>query len=393
MVKKCYSVAMHTLIALSALGAEKFLSNEIKQLGYKPLYSKSGRVAFIGDDDALFRANLCSRIADRIYLQMAAFTAKDFDALYEGIYAINWQDFFRKDVRLIIDKVRTKQSILSSEHTIQSMSHKAIYDKLGAVWKMASMPETGSISTIRIYVEKDEVLVLLDLSGEPLHKRGYRNKGGPAPLRETIAASLLQAMMWKRKMPLHDAFCGSGTIPVEAALYAYNIAPGFGRSFALENLSFYDQKRVDEILKKEAAKIRPDAHARITGTDIDAEAIERARLHAEHACVTAGRALQLIGSDARIQRPDFEIADFRDLKAPYDEGILLSNLPFGERLMNKDEVAALYTDIPKLFEAFPHWQFGFYTANPQFEAALDKKAKQERLIKTGNLNTVFYQYE
>lgn len=383
---------MNTLIALSALGSEKFLSNEIKQLGYKPLYSKSGRVAFLGDDDALFRVNLCSRIADRVYLQMAEFKANNFDELYDGIHAINWQDYFRKDVRVIIDKVRTKFSTLSSEHTIQSMSHKAIYDKLGKTWGMSSMPETGAIATIRIYIEKNEALVLLDLSGEPLHKRGYRTKGGPAPLRETIATSFLQAMMWKRKLPLHDAFCGSGTIPIEATLYAYNIAPGFGRHFALETLSIYNQQRAVEIKKEEAAKIRPDAQARITGTDIDPQAIERARINAEHACVTAGRALQLIGSDDRIQRPDFEAIDFQDLKAPYEEGSLISNLPFGERLMNKEEVEELYTNIPLLFESFPNWQFGFYTANPYFEEKLNKKAKQQRLIKTGNLNSVFYQY-
>jgi len=255
---------MFTLVALCAIGAEKVLANEIKKLGYTPIGNALGRVTFTCPEEGLFRSNLCLRTADRVFLQMASFKAYDFDDLFEGIKALHWQDYFKKDVRLVIDKVRTKQSKLSSEHSIQGITHKAIYSKLGDVWKMHSMPETGSESVVRIYIEKDNVLVLLDLSGLPLHKRGYRTEGGIAPLRETVACVLLQLMCWRRKTPLHDPFCGSGTLAAEAALYAYNVAPGFGRRFALENLAIYNQKLALTIRQQEAEKIRPDCVARIT---------------------------------------------------------------------------------------------------------------------------------
>ena len=309
---------MVTLAALCAIGAEKVLANEIKKLGYTTCGNAVGRVLFNCRETELFKPNLCLRTADRVYLQAASFYAADFDALFDGSYAVCWQDYFKKDVKLHIDKVRIKNSKLSSEHGVQSVVHKALCKKLGTVWNMETLPESGSRSDIRVYIENDTVFLLLDLSGDPLNRRGYRTDGGQAPLRETTAAALLQLMCWKRKIPLHDPFCGSGTIAIEAALYAYNIAPGFGRHFALENLAFFDAARALEIRKQEAAKIRTDVLARITGTDKDPEAVKRARKNAEHACVAAGRALQLIGSDNKIPRPDFDCADFKELKAPYE---------------------------------------------------------------------------
>ena len=248
---------MNTLVALCAIGAEKILGNEIKKLGYslkdmggsRPL----GRVTFLGDDGALFRSNLCLRTADRVYLQLASYKAEDFDALFDSVYSIPWQDFFYKDVRVVVDKVRSHKSRLSSEHSIQGVVHKAIYTKLGDVWRIHTMPESGARSDVRIYIENDVVTVLLDLSGVPLHRRGYRRDGGIAPIRETMAAVLLQLMNWRRKTPLHDPFCGSGTIASEAMLYAYNVAPGFGRRFALENLSIYDENQAYEIKCCEAS--------------------------------------------------------------------------------------------------------------------------------------------
>ncbi|MCQ2594898.1 MAG: class I SAM-dependent RNA methyltransferase [Treponemataceae bacterium] len=384
---------MITLVALCAIGAEKVLAQEIKHLDYTPCGNAPGRVAFTApNQDALFRANLCLRTADRVYIQLASFYAEDFDQLFDGISAIDWQDFFYKDVRVVVDKVRSNKSKLSSEHSVQKIVHKAIYTKLGQIWRMSVLPESGAESSVRIYIDQNQVLVLLDLSGEPLNKRGYRTAGGEAPIRETLAATLLQLMCWRRKTPLHDPFCGSGTIAIEAALYAYNIAPGFGRHFALENLSIYDQARCLEIKKEEAAKIRPDATARITGTDINPEAVARAKMNAEHACVSAGRALQLIGSDMRIQRPDFVTADFKILAAPYPEGMILANPPYGERLGNEQEAQELYHDMAELFESFPNWQMGFITSHPGFERALGRHATKTKRVKCGNLETVFYSF-
>lgn len=383
---------MNTLVALCAIGAEKILGNEIKQLGYKLNKNAPGRVSFFGDDDALFRANLCLRTADRIYLQMAEYNAQDFDALFEGAYSVSWQDFFKKDTKVVVDKVRIYKSKLNSEHTIQGMVQKAIYKKLGDTWRMTTLPESGMQSDVRVYIDEDVVLLLLDLSGLPLHKRGYRTDGGVAPLRETTAAVLLQMMMWRRKFPLHDPFCGSGTIAIEAALYAYNVAPGFGRKFALENLSIYNAFRAQEIKKTEAAKIRTDVTVRITGSDKDIDAIERAKRNAEHAFSTAGRALQLIGNDSRLPRPDFVQADYTELLAPYPQGLLLSNPPYGERLGDASDAEELYKGMSVLYDAFKGWEMGFITTHKNFQECFGHYAVSLKNIKSGKLDTCFYMY-
>ncbi|MFI3258288.1 MAG: class I SAM-dependent RNA methyltransferase, partial [Spirochaetales bacterium] len=301
------------------------MANEIKFLGYKMLSNAPGRVIYECPPEGLFRSNLCLRTADRVYIQVSSFFAENFDELFDGVYAIDWHNYFKKDVRLHIDKVRTFRSKLSSEHSVQKLTHKAICKKLGEIWHMNTLPESGNEADIRIYIDQNTVLVLLDISGAPLNRRGYRKDGGTAPIRETLAAILLHMMCWRRKTPLHDPFCGSGTLLTEAMLYAHNVAPGFGRRFALENLIIFDSAQADEIRKQEAAKIRTDVMTRITGTDIDPDAVERSRANAERACVTAGRALQLIGSDMKIMRPQFDVSDFKDLAAPYpcEDGILL----------------------------------------------------------------------
>lgn len=383
---------MNTLVALCAVGAEKILGNEIKHLGYKLISNAPGRVTFSGDDDALFRANLCLRTADRVYLQLAEYDAPDFDSLYDGTYSIPWQDFLKKDSRVVVDKVRSYKSKLNSEHSIQGMVQKAIYSKLGDVWHMSTMPETGEQSDIRVYLDENKALILLDLSGLPLHKRGYRVDGGVAPLRETTAAVLLQEMMWRRKTPLHDPFCGSGTIPIEATLYAFNVAPGFGRRFALENLPFYNEKRAKEIRDQEASLIRTDVEVRITGSDIDDKAVARAKQNAEYACVMAGRALKSIGLSAHIQRPDFVQSDFADLSAPYDQGLLLCNPPYGERIGDAEEAIELYKKMSSLWTDFPDWDLGVITSHEQFQESFGHKTTKIKKLKAGNLDTAFYIY-
>ncbi len=384
---------MNTLVALCAVGAERILGNEIKHLGYKLKSNAPGRVSFFGDDDALFKANLCLRTADRVYLQLAEYNALNFDDLYEGAYAVSWQDFLRKDSKIIVDKVRTYKSKLNSEHSIQGIVHKAIYTKLGDVWKMSSMPETGEQSDIRVYVDENKVLILLDLSGLPLHKRGYRTDGGIAPLRETTAAVLLQEMMWRRKTPLHDPFCGSGTIAIEATLYAFNVAPGFGRRFGIENLPIFNAERAQQIRDEEAAKIRTDVEVRITGSDIDSAAVERSKKNAEYACVMAGRALKSIGISKHIPRPDFIQSDFADLAAPYDSGLLLCNPPYGERLGDAEQARELYKKMQSLWTDFDGWDLGIITSNPEFQENFGHKTSAIKKLKAGNLDTSFYIYK
>jgi putative N6-adenine-specific DNA methylase len=389
---------MMTLVAPCAIGAEKVLANELKQLGFKPESNAPGRVVFTTQEDfaGAYRANLCLRTADRVYIRLASFPCSDFEALFEGVRSVRWQDWFKKDIRVVVDKVRTHGSKLNSEHSIQGVVHKAIYETLGKAWGMTMLPETGETATVRVYIEQNQASLLLDLSGMPLHRRGYRTAGGEAPIRETLASILIQLMNWRRKTPLHDAFCGSGTIPIEATLYAHNIAPGLGRTFALETLTPFcgpeGRSLMDGEKKKAALAIRTDCLVRITGSDIDEQVLVSARANAERACVIAGRALQSAGLDGRIPRPDFAHASFEELAAPYPEGLLLSNPPWGERLADNGEAVKLYSSMHCLFRNFPGWDFGFITSHEGFEEAIGLKATKKRELKSGNLDTRFYQY-
>ncbi|NLK59923.1 MAG: class I SAM-dependent RNA methyltransferase, partial [Treponema sp.] len=281
-------------------------------------------------------------------------------------------------------------------HSIQSVVHKAMYDCLGKAWGMELLPETGKTATVRVYIENYVASILLDLSGMPLHRRGYRTTGGEAPIRETLAAILLHLMQWRRKTPLHDAFCGSGTIPIEAAMYAHNIAPGLGRNFALEDLlPFADGssvKMMEDERADAASRIVTDCLVRVTGSDISPQAITAAQANAERACVIAGKALQKAGIDARIPRPDFTVSDFKDLAAPYEKGLLLSNPPYGERIGDRGSAKELYSSMHSLFLDFPGWDYGFITNHEEFEVAIGKKATKIRNLKSGNLETRFYIY-
>ncbi|MBO4385524.1 MAG: class I SAM-dependent RNA methyltransferase [Treponema sp.] len=386
---------MNTYASLCAVGAEHILGNELKHLGFKLESNAPGRVFFTDGSsnfDAVYKANFCLRTADRVYIQMAKYRADNFDSLFAGCYQAPWQDFLRKDSRVVVDKVRAYKSRIESEHTVQSMIQKAIYKKLGEVWGITTLPESGEKCDVRVYIDEDTVRIMLDTSGDPLHKRGYRTDGGIAPLRETTAAVLLQDLMWRRKTPLHDPFCGSGTIAIEAALYAHNVAPGLGRHFAYEHLAFYDKDRVLEMKKAEAAKIRTDVECRITGSDIDGDAVQRSVLNAEHACVTAGRALQLIGSDARIPRPEFIRSSFSDLKAPFETGLILCNPPYGERLGDQAQAETLYQDMASLFADFPGWQIGVITSQKNFQKCIGRYADHQKNLKAGNLDTTLYVY-
>ena len=415
---------MITLVAPCAIGAEKILSNELRQLDFTPISTAIGRVVFtmekadtrVSDNPlsldshnpviqdsvdeqelrALYQSNYKLRTADRVYLQLATIPCRDFNDLFEGVRAIRWQDWFKRDVRVVVDKVRIKSSILSSEHSIQSVVHKAMYDCLGKAWGMELLPETGKTATVRVYIENNLASILLDLSGMPLHRRGYRTTGGEAPVRETLAAILLHLMQWRRKTPLHDAFCGSGTIPIEAAMYAHNIAPGLGRNFALEDLlPFADGssvKMMEDERADAASRIVTDCLVRVTGSDISPQTITAAQANAERACVIAGKALQKAGIDARIPRPDFTVSDFKDLAAPYEKGLLLSNPPYGERIGDRGSAKELYSSMHSLFLDFPGWDYGFITNHEEFEVAIGKKATKIRNLKSGNLETRFYIY-
>ncbi len=400
---------MITLVSPCAVGAEPVLANELSLLGFTPTERATGRVVYTAgvenvdpslgraaDLAAAYRANLRLRTADRVYLRVVSGVCADFDALFEAVRSFNWKDWFKKDVRVVVDKVRTHKSRLSSERAVQGVVHKAIYASLGSAWHMENLPQTGETATVRVYLEKDVLSVMLDLSGMPLHRRGYRTAGGEAPIRETLAAVLLQLCLWKRKTPLHDPFCGSGTIPIEATLFAHNIAPGLGRTFALESLSPYlgdaGRRVIDAERASAAGEIRTDCLVRVTGSDIDPAILVSARGNAERACTIAGKALSLVGRTESIARPDFLEASFDTLEAPYPEGLILANPPYGERLGDADTASELYRSMASLGTAFPGWDMGFITNHEGFEQAFGSFASRKKDLKSGNLETRFYHY-
>ncbi len=393
---------MNDFIALCAVGAEPVLTNELKLAGFKPYNRLPGRVFFTSVETdifkAMFKANYFLRTADRIFMLATAGKAENFDDLFSIVFSVDWHNYFPKDARVIIDKVRTFKSKLSSEHAVQSIVHKALCEKLCKKWNMHVLPESGEKFIVRIYIENNNVYVCLDLSGEPLYRRGYRLSGGAAPMRETLAAVLLQMMQWKRKIPLHDAFCGSGTIPIEAAWYAYNIPPGIARHFAFEKFTCFETEKSLNILTEEkgkaAAAVRTDCLVRITGSDISEEAVSLSKANAERACIIAGRELTEAGITHHIERPDFIQSDFINLEAPYDFGILLSNPPYGERLGSEEEALELYTSMSGIVENFPKWKLGFITNKPQFEKIFCKKNKdaalKKHILRGGNMETCLY---
>ena len=392
---------MLRFLALCAVGAEPILSNELKLLQFKPEHRLTGRVFFTSEKNepealSMMRANFYLRTADRIYLVINEFEADNFDTLFDMVTDTDWQRFFYKDSKITIDKVRTFKSRLSSEHAIQKAVHKGVCSALCSAWKMSVLPETGKTYTIRVYIEHNRVYILLDLSGEPLHRRGYRLSGGMAPMRETLAAVLLQCLQWKRKLPLHDAFCGSGTIPIEAVWYAYNIPPGIGRSFAFEDFACYssqkDRQLIEEERRRGASAIRTDCLVRVSGSDSNAEAVQLAQMNAERACMLAGRALQRIGKDNRIPRPEFIQVDFTELSAPYAEGTLLSNPPYGERLGDEADALMLYEEMTAISTKFQNWRFGFITDKPVFADIFFRAGimLKKRPLKSGNLDTCLY---
>ena len=385
--------AMNTFVALCALGAEKILGNEIKLSDWQIAGGEPGRVYFCADNNALYEANFRLRTCDRVYLMMAKFPAITFDELFEGCYKVDWQDFFFKDVRVVVDKVRAYKSPLKSEHSIQSVVQKAIYTKLGDVWHMRTLPETGDASCVRVYMERGDAVILLDTSGEPLHKRGWRVEGGTAPLRETVAAAMLQATLWRRKIPLVDPFCASGTIPIEATLFACNAPAGLCRHFAYENLAIYDHSVAQEIKRQEIVKIRTDVHYDIQGSDIDPVMIDVAKANAEAALSSVERALEGMGTSFKLVRPVFTVCDFAKLKAQTQErGLILCNPPFGKRLGERQEAEDLYKKMGTLAENFFGWTFAALSCRESFQECFGKKASEVKRLRAGNLNTSLYIY-
>jgi putative N6-adenine-specific DNA methylase len=387
-------------LAVCALGLEKVCQNEIERIGLKVSGREPGRVRFglggpdgIGAEKAaasLMRANLCLRSAERVLVEAGRFRALDFDQLFETVRALPWELYIRREDRLVIERVRIKSSRLAAQTSVQSVVHKAVYERLCSIYKIIRMSETGRERGLRVYLDTDDCLLGLDTSGEALHKRGYRLAVAQAPLKETIAAGILFLSGWSRRLPLLDPFCGSGTIAIEAALFAMDRAPGLGRAFALEDMPFARGEGrgspqagplaapLAGEVEAAKARVRRDAEFRIVGTDADPRALEAARANAARAGVAAGLEFRL--GKAEDSAPDYEV------------GSLLCNPPYGERMGTVEESEALYRGLGEMSTRFSGWGLGFVTNRPDFGDFFGRFAPAAHKVINGTEEQWFHWY-
>ena len=373
-------------VALCAVGAEKTVSNEIKKLGLTVSESGFGRVRFKTDIYGLYKTLMGLRAADRVLLEAALFEAGDFDALFEGVRRQPWEEYITPGLGLKVAKVRTNRSILEAETSIQAVVHKAAAERICTKRRINRLPEHGDEAELRVYIEKDRASVLLDLSGDPLFKRGYRTKGGIAPLRETTAAAIILHSGWRRKFPLYDPFCGSGTIAIEAAMYAWDIAPGLGRHFAMEKLLLSDRKAEQQVRNEFLEKVDFSRLVRIGGSDSDAASVAAAKSNLE-------RAITLASSARPNPMPSFKVLPMEEATAPGEAGFIITNPPYGRRLGDTESSEKIYTEMGGLARHFSGWKFAVITDHPGFESFFGKKADSCREITNGAIRSYLYQYE
>ena len=335
--------------------------------------------AFAGDAEAICRANIFLRSAERVLLQVGRFRATTFDELFEGIKALPWEDYIPKDRKFWVKKASSIKSKLFSPSDIQSIAKKAMVERLKNVYRLNWFPEDGAPYPVRIFLLKDEVMVTLDTSGDSLHKRGYRLMTSKAPLTETLAAALIMLTPWKKDRILVDPFCGSGTFPIEAAMIAANIAPGMNREFTAEQwTNIIDRKVWYECVKEAQDMVNDDITVDIQGYDIDGDVVKAARENAKRA-----------GVDHLIH---FQQRPVAQLSHPKKYGFLITNPPYGERLEDKKDLPALYQTLGERYRALDSWSMYLITSYEDAERYLGKKADKNRKIYNGMLKTYFYQY-
>lgn len=366
-------------IAPCHFGLEAVLKREITDLGYEIVSVEDGRVTFRGGAEALVRANIFIRTAERIMLKVSSFQAVTFDELFEGTKALPWEEMIPKDGKFWVTKATTNKSKLFSGSDIQSIVKKAIVDRLKGIYHINWFEENGAEYPIRVFILKDIVTIALDTSGVSLHKRGYRQLVGKAPISETLAAALIMLTPWNKDRILVDPFCGSGTFPIEAAMIGANIAPGMNREFTAENWKNIVPKKVwyEAVTEAEDAILR-DVKMNIQGYDLDSGIVKCAMQNAREA-----------GVDEHIH---FQQRDMRDLSSPKKYGFIITNPPYGERLEDKADLPKLYKDIGATFDKLDTWSKFIITSYEDAEKYLGRKATKNRKIYNGMIKSYFYQY-
>ena len=369
----------YELIAPCHFGLEAVLKKEILDLGYEISQVEDGRVTFIGDDEAVCRANIFLRTAERVLLKAGCFKAETFEELFQGTRAIPWEEYIPEDGKFWVAKASSIKSKLFSPSDIQSIMKKAMVERLKKHYGVTWFPENGASYPLRVFLYKDMVTVGIDTSGDSLHKRGYRTLTSKAPITETLAAALIMLTPWNRDRILVAPFCGSGTFPIEAAMLAANMAPGMNRSFLSEEWrNLIKRKCWYEAMDEANELVDTDIKVDIQGYDIDGDIVKAARSNAESAGVADMIHFQ--------QRP------VSALSHPKKYGFILTNPPYGERIEDKSNLPALYREIGERYAALDAWSMYLITSYEDAEKYIGRKADKNRKIYNGMMKTYFYQF-
>lgn len=367
------------LIAPCHFGLEAVLKREIQDLGYQISQVEDGKVTFEGDAAAICRANVFLRTPERILLKVGSFHAESFEDLFQGTKSIPWENYIPKDGKFWVAKATGIKSKLFSPRDIQSIMKKAMVDRMTQAYGLTHFPETGAEYPLRVTILKDQVTVGIDTTGDSLHKRGYRLLTAKAPIAENLAAALIMLTPWKADRPFVDPFCGSGTFPIEAAMMAAHIAPGMNREFTAENwTNLVPRKMWYDAVDEADSMIDDTIDVDIQGYDIDGEVLKAARENARNA-----------GVDHMIH---FQQRPVAELHHPKKYGIIVTNPPYGERLEDKKDLPALYSQIGEAFQRLDTWSKFVITSYEDTERYIGKKADKNRKIYNGMIKTYFYQF-
>jgi len=367
------------IIAPCHFGMESVLKREITDLGYDVGAVTDGRVSFTGDYDAVCRANIFLRSAERILISIGTFRAESFEELFQGTKNLPWEEWIPKDGKFWVAKAASVKSKLFSPSDIQSIMKKAMVERLKEVYGTSWFEESGESFPLRVFILKDEVTVGLDTTGESLHKRGYRKLTAKAPIAENLAAGLIMLTPWRGDRILVDPFCGSGTIPIEAAMMAANMAPGMNRSFTAEKWTHVIPKKMWYDAVSEAQElVDTNIETDIQGYDLDDEMVKISRENA-----------RLAGVEKLIH---FQKRDAAMLSHPKKYGFIITNPPYGERLSDKDEMPALYRMIGERYALLDSWSMFLITSYENAERDIGRKADKNRKIYNGMMKTYFYQF-
>lgn len=368
---------MLELIATSTFGLEAVVKREVEALGFKILKTENGKVTYEADERGIVVSNLHLRCADRVLLKLAEFPATKSEELFQGIKAIKWEKWIKKDGFFHVE-CSTVKSQLASERKTQSVGEKALITRLSAHYGCEEFTKSGEHYPVKISILKDMVTVTLDTSGDPLHKRGYRQSAIAAPLKETMAAALVSLSFWKEGRKLVDPCCGSGTIAIEAAMMGMNIAPGLGRAFLSEKWDVIPKEMWKEERKKAFEAIK-DANFEICGYDVEKKHVDAALSNADEAGV---------GEDI-----SFETLNIKDLKLKGKGGILISNPPYGERIGEKEQIKEIYDALRRLYKENPTWSFYIISSDKSIEKKVfGRPADRRRKLYNGNIEVCYYQY-